>query len=83
MHPQVLKSNNGSGPTAPPTEPDLNVKFEHVLFHLLGGYMMEFDVSIFSNSPGSDLSNGVGPVKSYTRWKIYGGTKLALERPFW
>ena len=64
----MLKSNNGSVPTAPPTEPDKSQIFD-TLFEFLLGYMVAFDVSIFSNSPGSDLLNGVGLVKSYTLWK--------------
>ena len=71
----MLKSNNGSGPTGAPTEPDLNVNFDHI-FSIFSGVTWWILTSLFfSNSPGSDLSNGVGLVESYTPWKKLWGVQ--------
>ena len=44
-------------------------------FDFLGCYTVEFGESIFSETTGSDLSNGVGFVESYTLWKNLSGVQ--------
>ena len=80
MHPQVLKSNNGSGPTGAPTKHDLNTNFDQI-FSIFSGVTWWILTSLFfSNSPGSDLSNGVDLVESYTLWKKVMGRSSSLLR---
>ena len=60
--PPYSKSNTGPGATGAHTEKDLDVTFDHVLWIFL---FVFFDETIFSNTTGSDLSNGVGLVSVY------------------
>ena len=48
-------------------------KFWTFELDFLGCYMVEFDESIFSETTGSDLSNGLSLVDSYTLWKKFLG----------
>ena len=41
----------------------------------LGCYTVDFDESIFSETTGSDLSNDLGFVESYTLWKKFSGAQ--------